>query len=510
MSYEGKVANALLEKIFSSRNKGAVKTVKKKPTAMIKRKVLVEKLLSNDGFVQALDDLEKAAKHVLEDVAASKKPLQKVADNPQKVGVEEMKKTTIKSPEPKRDVAQKKNEVGYVEGDRPLNITFRVPNLRVGVPFEENLVATIPIDGVPKLSLVNTGMDLALSSIVKLDHLKIKGVIHSHGEHTFKMEGIMDLPSGKQQRCHAELKIIVNPDPKSLWKNIPSDQAAKYHKPDEETNSQETATAVLIGASVRGRSHAHKGIHRDDDFFIDSTSEWNIVAVADGAGAHHFSRKGAELAVQKSTAYLKEKLGGALGLSVENAVTQEEQTAALEQTLVPAVHEAVKAIAAEVDLSNGETVKDFSTTLMLVAHKKCSDGHLIISFWVGDGAVALYGNQDMVRLLGTPDSGEFAGQTRFLDEKMILDNTILSRCSFAAKVPKLTAIILATDGITDAKFETERQLENLDKWDALWAEIGPLVEGQVTKKAEQDLLKWMEFWSPGNHDDRTISLCLVK
>lgn len=29
-------------------------------------------------------------------------------------------------------------------------------------------------------------------------------------------------------------QLIINPDPRSLWKNLPSDQTAKYWKPDNE------------------------------------------------------------------------------------------------------------------------------------------------------------------------------------------------------------------------------------------------------------------------------------
>lgn len=516
MDFKFKVARSLLTNTYSSHNKATGQTTKGKPKIKIPKRV-VASLLSSDQFNKAFEDLEKAALVVFTEHSASKNPANKVIDALPKHEKEEVKKIVIEPVQQNKKVDYKK-KVSYVNEGRPLNVRFRVPNLTVGIPFKESLVPNVEIGGTPNLSLVNTGLDLALSSIIKLPALEIEGVFDSHGEHTFVMEGSIVLPNGKIQRCHADLRIIVNPDPKSLWKNIPSDENAKYNKPDVFTASQETATAILIGASARGRSHAHKGTHRDDDFFIDSTTDWNILAVADGAGSCQFSRKGAELAVQKSTAYLKEKLSGTLGLELEAAYAEEcnmdvghqvRLKEACRQTIVPAVYEAVKAISAAVDLSAGETVKDFSTTLLLVAHKQCIDGHLVISFWIGDGAVALYDNKSMVQLMGTPDSGEFAGQTRFLNEKMIVDGSIHERISIVKK-EQLTAIILATDGITDAKFETERQLESLDNWDAMWAEIGPIVEESSTQEAERGLLHWMEFWSPGNHDDRTISLCLVK
>jgi hypothetical protein len=70
-----------------------------------------------------------------------------------------------------------------------------------------------------------------------------------------------------------------------------------------------------------------------------------------------------------------------------------------------------------------------------------------------------------------------------------------------------------TDGITDPKFETDANLNRVEKWDALWADLNGdnADEARVdfTDSSEQmadQLLKWLDFWSPGNHDDRTIAI----
>ena len=74
----------------------------------------------------------------------------------------------------------------------------------------------------------------------------------------------------------------------------------------------------------------------------------------------------------------------------------------------------------------------------------------------------------------------------------------------------MTSLILATDGITDAWFETEKQLESLIHWDKLWSELEPHLLNMNRDEGLEGLTKWMDFWSKGNHDDRTISICLVK
>ena len=73
-----------------------------------------------------------------------------------------------------------------------------------------------------------------------------------------------------------------------------------------------------------------------------------------------------------------------------------------------------------------------------------------------------------------------------------------------------TAIAVMTDGITDPKFPTDTVFANPEAWMSFWhddlarhvdfSRDNPLIKAQ--------LMEWMEFWSPGNHDDRTLALML--
>ena len=74
-----------------------------------------------------------------------------------------------------------------------------------------------------------------------------------------------------------------------------------------------------------------------------------------------------------------------------------------------------------------------------------------------------------VVVLGTPDEGEFSGQTRFLtmpneykEFEKTLQRTTLNLFN------DFTALVLMTDGITDPYFETEQQLNNVATWDSFW------------------------------------------
>ena len=65
-----------------------------------------------------------------------------------------------------------------------------------------------------------------------------------------------------------------------------------------------------------------------------------------------------------------------------------------------------------------------------------------------------------------------------------------------------------SDGVSDPKFETDANLNNPAKWDALWDDLkqNGVDLTDDNEAAKDQLLDWLDFWSPGNHDDRTIAI----
>jgi serine/threonine protein phosphatase PrpC len=401
-----------------------------------------------------------------------------------------------------------------------LFVNLRVPNIKAHTDFTENVSLDKDIDG--KIDFFHTkNIDEFLGLKFDAVNLTLSGNVEQVGDQQFDMFGTLALANGQTQRVVAKLKVTFVPDPKLLWKNIPSDETERFHKPDSFKGYCENNNMLLMGTSVRGRSHAHKGIHRDDDFKLlcDNSSDWSVTCVADGAGSCKYSRQGAFVAVDTASSTLKETLNGHYGSQLElaynafyldkNETTQQALLVAYQHTIVKAVFNAAKAIQDCVDPEKGDRIKDFSTTLILAAHKKVADGYLVVSFWIGDGGVVIYTKNKKAILMGEPDSGEFAGQTRFLDNKIFEGGNVYKRVKME-KVDSMNAVILATDGITDAWFETEKQLESLPHWDKLWEELEPHVMNIDRDKGIRGLTEWMDFWSKGNHDDRTLSICLVK
>ncbi len=406
-----------------------------------------------------------------------------------------------------------------------LAVEMRMANLTAGRTFKQPIMPLSELAGELELHSTNfelEGVDNLPEVHIENGGLVMAGSVAQPGEYEVVLRCFIRLDNGQRQAMTGTLKMMVIADPRSLWKNLPADASARFHKPDSHSDACENDSVVLMGASVRGRSHAHKGIHRDDDFKLlgaTNAADWNVLCVADGAGSCKFSRRGAELAAMRSTRTLRDTLNGHYGEAIElafdtyllekNEPNLRKLQEIYQHTMVKAVHDAAMAINEAVDSEQGDKFKDFSTTLLLAAHKPVDGGHLVIAFWIGDGGAVIYQQGQGVRLLGEPDSGEFAGQTRFLDNKIFQDGSVYNRVVME-KVPSMTALILATDGITDAKFATEKQMANIAPWDTLWAEIEPSVTHQDLAQGQADLTQWMDFWSPGNHDDRSIAVCWVK
>ncbi|MFA6883809.1 MAG: PP2C family serine/threonine-protein phosphatase [Paludibacteraceae bacterium] len=331
------------------------------------------------------------------------------------------------------------------------------------------------------------------------------------------------------------LPIAFNPDPRTLWKNIPTSENIPFFKPDSEVDyvrveeKEETGPRKdIVAASQRGRSHAQEGKARDDHFklFHCDESDWYIIAVADGAGSAKFSRKGSEIACNVVVDFCKEKLLHSEDfekqiIAYNNAEDEEKARKDMANTIYSiignAAFKAHKSIKEASNDNNGTSAKDFATTLMFAICKKFEFGWFVASYWVGDGAMAILNEEkNTIKLLGVPDEGEYSGQTRFLTMPEIFkDGTaVFDRLRFSIE-DDFTALMLMTDGVSDPMFETENNLNDVEKWKEFWNklktgfpddEIGGVDLSDDNEESKNQLLGWLNFWSAGNHDDRTLAI----
>lgn len=357
------------------------------------------------------------------------------------------------------------------------------------------------------------------------------GVAESTFELTlvYSFKGI-DMPKDRPI-LEKKIPFVINQDPRKLWKNLLVDwdnmPEPKYVKEDTQTAyvkvealADGTPQKDIVAASKRGRSHAQEGKPRDDHFCMEHMDNgWYIMAVADGAGSAKFSRRGSQIACDKAVNYCKLQLikskdfEEAIGKYDEQKNASEQEARKVVGNYIynivgTAAFKAHKAINDEA-VKAKQNLKLYATTLLLTICKKFSFGWFVASFWVGDGAICLYNRSEhTAKILGVPDEGEYAGQTRFLTMPEIFDATALYQRLRFYIVDDFTALFLMSDGVSDPKFETDANLNNPDKWDALWDD---LKENGVeltddNEGAKDQLLDWLDFWSPGNHDDRTIAI----
>lgn len=365
----------------------------------------------------------------------------------------------------------------------------------------------------------------------KPEFIRLFGTPNTAGENLaltleYEIESYTGTPVTKERK----IKLFIAADPRTLWKDIPTPNNIPYYKEDEYCSSMYImGEKNIVAASKRGRSHAHLGNPRDDHYtFKHLDNGWYILAVADGAGSAKYSRQGSKIACDTVLEHCSEALNNSteldeaifkyyapseiakdvqmpddtgLALTTQSAISIINNK--LYKLLGYAAFNAHQAIIKEAQKTQFNT-RDYATTMLLSICKKFGEsGWFIATYWVGDGAIGLY-TEEEIKLIGEPDGGDFAGQTRFLTMPEVVTSEALAARTKATFVKDFKALMLMTDGVSDPKFETDSNLESLEKWDELWDEICTHVQLSNEQTARTELLDWLDFWAKGNHDDRTI------
>ncbi len=446
--------------------------------------------------------------------------LQSIGVNPSKNQIDDFQAWRIKD-EWKRYQEERMNNY-VIEQNNINSLSLSFPNGKKGDKYER----TIQFDMGKYVDVWVENLEpTGLTEIIDLENgtISLSGIPTEAKDFEFKI--CMKLKGWEVGEPIIERKfsIAFNPDPRDLWVSKPVPDDIQYKKADEDScyvlvpEFEGLPQKDIVVASKRGRSHAQEGKPRDDDFRVSFNPQngWYVLAVADGAGSAKYSREGSRVACETVETYCKERLaeqGDAFEAAVQayaQEKTQETLKPVIEkihEILFKAATEAYKAILKKVDDCQGSAVlKDFSTTLLLAVCRKFSFGWFIASFGVGDGAIAIYDKDaESVKLLNEPDGGEYAGQTRFLTMDSIFRDRTRIKMSI---VPDFTALMLMTDGISDPFFETDANLAKKEKWDNLWENLSKEVDfSDDYEQSQYQLLGWLDFWSPGNHDDRTIAI----
>jgi len=352
----------------------------------------------------------------------------------------------------------------------------------------------------------------------------ISGIPSKSGDFKLKFRFRLNIEEEACELHEKPISFIVNPDPKSLWKNLESNKNDPYWKEDNVTAIGQLGDKNIVVASRRGRSHANVGSFRDDDFAFKhlEDSGWNVIVMSDGAGSAKMSRKGSEISCHAVIEYFEKNLRGDVLKEIDALVTDQHENnddsvkklnLFIYNTLGKAalyVHKKLEQFAS----ANTAELRDLHNTLIFTLFKKYDFGYALLSFGVGDCPIGVLNKeQNEITLLNWLDVGEFGGGTRFITMPEIFKNEkFATRFSFKL-MEDFSYLFLMTDGIYDPKFSVEANLEKAENWkefiedlqgnnaDACKVEIS-----KNNKDIEKQLASWMDFWSPGNHDDRTLAI----
>ncbi|MBW3522644.1 PP2C family serine/threonine-protein phosphatase [Chryseobacterium sp. NKUCC03_KSP] len=397
----------------------------------------------------------------------------------------------------------------YKEREEFADAFFPITNAHSKKKYE----FVFPMEQFPNIRIKNiSGLDLAG---LNFEENSIKGIPFESDTYDLKIEffHINDEENSEFKKT----QLFVNADPKDLWKNIPSDKEAPFHKVDEAMFKGSFSDKKIVVASQRGRSHAHEAKFRDDDFAVHKLPDsWNIISVSDGAGSAQLARYGSELATQSINEFFNNKETLAeLDIELNEIFNLENENSEAKQNVIKLLYQGVsdtfKTLKEKAD-EYEVTLKDLHSTLIFALVKKFDFGYVILSFGVGDCPINLI-NEDFseVKLLNTMDVGEFGGGTRFITMNEIFDDTISSRFKIT-HAKDFSKLVLMTDGIYDPKFITENKLEDIESWRTFFEDLNgknddeAKVDFQNDETIDEQLLSWMDFWSKGNHDDRTLAV----
>jgi len=417
------------------------------------------------------------------------------------------------------------------------NASISIPNgtqnAQYKYQFQQGFMDAFELSHFAIVGLENVGLHFDEPSMC------LSGVPQKGGDFDFDfIFKILGDDANEQNR--KTLKLVVNPDPKLLWKNLPSDKDAIYWKKDNESAFGEFSDRSIVISSKRGRSHQNVGSFRDDHFSFKNLTEtgWSIAIVSDGAGSAPFSREGSKLACEHFIEDFGNRMAGEeakvlMNKFTEFASTKDESISGdieefCKQTLYKAavnVYMKLEQFARGAKNKHKDSFENykaenpielFHSTLCVVALKKIEMGYCILSFSVGDCPIGMLDKtRRQAKLLNWLDVGEFGGGTRFITQNQIFhskERPFASRLTFDI-IPSFSHIFLMTDGIYDPKFEVEANLDQPNKWYEFLADLQGANEEDVkidfsrdNKQLENELNDWMDFWSRGNHDDRTLAI----
>jgi serine/threonine protein phosphatase PrpC len=208
---------------------------------------------------------------------------------------------------------------------------------------------------------------------------------------------------------------------------------------------------ISAKAYCMGRGHESKAIPCQDYVKNRHVGKVAVVALADGAGSKPNSRKGAEIAVNKTLDLFSEQF----------AQMYHTPGAVLRRKIIREIMREIKIAS----ISDGANAQDYSCTLLFCA----TDGEKLILGQVGDGCIGLMHRRRGMILAFEPDKGEYINETTFVTAKVATKVMKIKK----QKIGLIDGAILMSDGSSEALYDrknavfssvVDRMIKWLDKY----------------------------------------------
>lgn len=311
--------------------------------------------------------------------------------------------------------------------------------------------------------------------------------------HELYEESLPDVKDTGEEMGVTEPEVVASPPPvgregvATIWREL---------EPDPELGDRVDHTITdacdglgdwrMIGASLRGKMHAHKGIFREDAFALGEAEGWHLMVVADGGGSCQLSRVGSKLAADTAV----KSMAGFVKKMRDVPLADKVCKLALERSL----REAWKALSDEAEKREID-LRDLGTTFLALMYRSTDEGHIVGVAQVGDGLVAAELGDGKIVTLGEPDVGETAGVTFFLTSKHW--KKWIDRVSVKTLEEPPLLLTAMCDGVADDFIPFEKHLSKL------FAGLKQVIE---QKQPEEALLELLGYEKRGSFDDRTLTL----
>lgn len=241
----------------------------------------------------------------------------------------------------------------------------------------------------------------------------------------------------------------------------------------------------LIGASRRGKMHAHKGSFREDAFALGVSNAWQFMVVTDGGGSCPLARLGAKVAAAVGLSAMQQTVAQPATPTDSHELCRQ----ALERAII-AAWQALEEKAQTLQVPLGHLGTTFLAVMFHVQQKVVGVAQ------IGDGLLAAEMADGSTLVLAEPDVGPAASATWFLTSKPWQEWKNRVSVRQLEHSPRLLAAMC--DGVADDFIPYDQYLHVL--FDHLKQHVVGATEPAAT------LLALLGYEKRGSFDDRTLTL----